>query len=130
MFVNHGKIVGLKTVLDDLNPGHDYMSENVYRCRQYYYYQPDETNLFCPAEFTTEFHNLKTSKIDPEVNVDYDKCLNVKICERFCVTRERKSRSDYVNGDAVKCKFCDTVIGCIYNDTIALVNVIVDKCNC
>lgn len=124
MAVNRGQIPGLKQVFRDLcSWGDNCMEYAVYMCSQVFIKSYSENPLSCPVQFTSELYNLKSSKIDPCVNVLFDKCINIKVCDRFCYNRVRKSQSDYIEGDAVKCIFCDTVVGCIYNGTVAFINV-------
>lgn len=102
----------IKTVLEYfLNE--DILDEKVCRCKQHIYNEKNIRESYnCIAEFTSEKFNLKTSKIFPYINVPYDKCMNVRVLTGPSGT--------YNNYDRVQCVLCNTIVGCVYMNTIAL----------
>lgn len=104
--------VALKTVQEYFS-NQDILHFEVYRCMQNIYNKKNiEESHHCIAEFTSEKFNLHTSKIHPNVNVPYDKCINVRVLT--------ENGDAYKNNDRVQCVLCNTIVGCVYLDTIAL----------
>lgn len=111
----------VKKVFDDLF-SEDIMSYSVYKCKQIFYSSDSTCKDYfqCPAEFTSEKYNLNTCFIYPNINVAYEKCVNIKVASAISLTTVRRSPDEYQESDSVCCELCDTVIGVVYNGSIGL----------
>lgn len=120
------KIPTVESHLFDGNNCYDY---KIYVCKQVFLKNDLKVVIICPAQFSSTQFNLKTSRIAAGHNVPYDKCINLSVKKQNGEVFEisEKNASQFKNYQRVCCSICQTVIGCIYNDSVALVKVFEDN---